>query len=34
MRAWKTNRSRAPDGEELVLARRGGEWVVRAVAAC
>jgi spermidine synthase len=29
--AWETiDRARAPDGVELVLARRGSEWVVRA----
>jgi spermidine synthase len=29
--AWETiDRARAPDGVELVLARRGDEWVVRA----
>ena len=31
MIAWETiDRARAPDGVELVLARRGDEWVVRA----
>ncbi len=31
MLAWETvDRARAPDGIELVLARRGEEWVVRA----
>ncbi len=31
MKPWETvDRARAPDGTELVLARRGGEWVVRA----
>jgi spermidine synthase len=31
MLPWKTiERARAPDGTELVLARRGAEWVVRA----
>ncbi|HEX8908408.1 MAG TPA: hypothetical protein VF805_04365, partial [Anaeromyxobacteraceae bacterium] len=31
MQPWETvARGRAPDGSELVLARRGEEWVVRA----
>ncbi len=31
MQPWETvDRARAPDGTELVLARRGEEWVVRA----
>jgi spermidine synthase len=31
MKAWEiVDRARAPDGAELVLARRDGEWVVRA----
>ena len=31
MQPWETiDRTRAPDGTELVLARRGEEWVVRA----
>jgi len=31
MKPWQTiDRARAPDGTELVLARRGEEWVVRA----
>ncbi len=31
MKPWETvDRARAPDGTELVLARREGEWVVRA----
>lgn len=31
MRTWETiDSARAPDGSELVLARRGEEWVVRA----
>jgi spermidine synthase len=31
VKPWETvGRARAPDGEELVLARRGEEWVVRA----
>jgi spermidine synthase len=31
MQPWETiDRARAPDGTELVLARRGGEWAVRA----
>jgi spermidine synthase len=31
VKAWETiDRARAPDGAELVLARRGDEWVVRA----
>ena len=31
MQPWETiDRARAPDGAELVLARRGDEWVVRA----
>ena len=31
MQPWETvDRAVAPDGAELVLARRGGEWVVRA----
>ncbi len=31
MKPWETiDREAAPDGAELVLARRGGEWVVRA----
>ena len=30
MQPWEiAGRARAPDGTELVLARRGGEWVVR-----
>jgi spermidine synthase len=31
MLPWETiDRAHAPDGAELVLARRGGEWVIRA----
>jgi spermidine synthase len=31
MKPWETiDRARVPDGTELVLARRGAEWVVRA----
>src|SRR5574337_720513 len=31
MKPWETvDRARAPDGTEIVLARRGDEWVVRA----
>ena len=31
MKPWEiVDRARAPDGAELVLARRGDEWVVRA----
>jgi spermidine synthase len=31
VKPWETvDRARAPDGTELVLARRGGEWMVRA----